>query len=501
MKESEIIASGTFGCVSRPSLKCKNMKNINYSNKVSKMMNVIDADDEYNEFKKIVKIPGIDKYTMPMPIICKPELNEELVNNFKECPNERVYSNPKKLRLLILEDGGVDLIEIWEKGILHMFNFDQWKTFLNSIIKLFEGIEFFGKNNIIHHDVKLPNIVYNVNVGEFKFIDFGIMITKPDFISSSVSGVNELAKSWEYFPKEYSCGNYNAFKTEKCNKYNKNMSYDNFIKKVSDTFDMYCLCYALHAFFSTVEENEIVFKECNETEKNNILSLCKKLRLLLRKYYTDIQNREVSIKLIRESYIRLLKKHDLYTNKISKPTPEIVKIVKKNSAKRYVTTKKKCPENKVINPVTGRCITKKLKKSISDKMKMPCPEKKIRNPLTGRCVKAIIVNKKNGGSRGNDREGLYEEYMKTIMTYYKNDEVPETNEDDDEKYQTAVDEGYNIYLEKNKGRGKKKLSKDKWVVIVKGISERVPQGGRRTKKNSRKSKRSRKNTQINDKIM
>jgi hypothetical protein len=201
MKESEIIASGTFGCVSRPSLKCKNMKNINYSNKVSKMMNVIDADDEYNEFKKIVKIPGIDKYTMPMPIICKPELNEELVNNFKECPNERVYSNPKKLRLLILEDGGVDLIEIWEKGILHMFNFDQWKTFLNSIIKLFEGIEFFGKNNIIHHDVKLPNIVYNVNVGEFKFIDFGIMITKPDFISSSVSGVNELAKSWEYFPK------------------------------------------------------------------------------------------------------------------------------------------------------------------------------------------------------------------------------------------------------------------------------------------------------------
>ena len=123
---------------------------------------------------------------------------------------------------------------------------------------------------------------------------------------------------------------------------------------------------------------------------------------------------------------------------------------------------------------------------------MPCPEKKIRNPLTGRCVKAIIVNKKNGGSKGNDREGLYEEHKKTIMTYYKNDEVPETNEDDDKKYQTAVDEGYDIYVEKNKGR-RKKLSKDKWVMIVKGISESVTRGGkqkRRTKKNSRKANRS-----------
>ena len=47
--------------------------------------------------------------------------------------------------------------------------------------------------------------------------------------------------------------------------------------------------------------------------------------------------------------------------------------------KPEINIKKSCPEGKVINPKTGRCI-KKVEKKI-------CPEGKVINPKTGRCIK------------------------------------------------------------------------------------------------------------------
>ena len=42
---------------------------------------------------------------------------------------------------------------------------------------------------------------------------------------------------------------------------------------------------------------------------------------------------------------------------------------------------KKCPEGKILNPKTGRCIL--IKKPKSPKK---CPEGKVINPKTGRCI-------------------------------------------------------------------------------------------------------------------
>uniref|UniRef100_A0A6C0CH94 Helicase ATP-binding domain-containing protein n=1 Tax=viral metagenome TaxID=1070528 RepID=A0A6C0CH94_9ZZZZ len=47
----------------------------------------------------------------------------------------------------------------------------------------------------------------------------------------------------------------------------------------------------------------------------------------------------------------------------------------------YKKKKKECPEGKVLNPKTGRCI--KIKKE----KKKECPEGKVLNPKTGRCIK------------------------------------------------------------------------------------------------------------------
>jgi hypothetical protein len=60
---------------------------------------------------------------------------------------------------------------------------------------------------------------------------------------------------------------------------------------------------------------------------------------------------------------------------------------------------KKCPEGKILNPKTGRCILiKKNKTTFKNLPKLPkspkkCPEGKVLNPKTGRCI--LIKNIKS----------------------------------------------------------------------------------------------------------
>jgi len=74
------------------------------------------------------------------------------------------------------------------------------------------------------------------------------------------------------------------------------------------------------------------------------------------------------------------------------------------SSKRIMKLRKPCPEGKVINPLTNRCIKIKtinkvrknpLSKPENTKIKPPkvCPEGKVINPKTGRCIKIKTIDK------------------------------------------------------------------------------------------------------------
>ena len=52
---SIVIGEGAAGCVHKPSLECKNKK-IDYKNKVSKLMDIDNANDELDEYKLISKL-------------------------------------------------------------------------------------------------------------------------------------------------------------------------------------------------------------------------------------------------------------------------------------------------------------------------------------------------------------------------------------------------------------------------------------------------------------
>jgi hypothetical protein len=71
---------------------------------------------------------------------------------------------------------------------------------------------------------------------------------------------------------------------------------------------------------------------------------------------------------------------------IKKPDKTISKTpiyISYNSKKKSLD----CPEGKIRNPITGRCIKDKTKIENNIKKSLDCPEGKIRNPITGRCIK------------------------------------------------------------------------------------------------------------------
>ena len=91
-------------------------------------------------------------------------------------------------------------------------------------------------------------------------------------------------------------------------------------------------------------------------------------------------------------YVRKDADHNTSMETIIK-SPVVVKSIIKSPVKSTIvkSTKipKKCPEGKVLNPITGRCIMIKNAKVVTNKpLKHPkkCPEGKVLNPITGRCI-------------------------------------------------------------------------------------------------------------------
>ena len=208
-KGGEAFASGGFGCVFRPALKCK-MANEREPNKISKLMTSENALDEYNEIvelKKILnKIPNYTKYFIIDGLtICKPEkLSDSDLQNFKKCtalPKDNITvsninSSLDKLLLINIPDGGEDLGDI----IYKHRNYKQFVEINKSLIQLLlHGIIPMNKLNIYHSDIKDSNILISRKNGVIfaKLIDWGLTVIynpKKD---------TEIPRNWKNRPFQY----------------------------------------------------------------------------------------------------------------------------------------------------------------------------------------------------------------------------------------------------------------------------------------------------------
>ena len=213
------VAEGTYGCVYRPPIKCKN--GIKYTTgKVSKLMTRRAAKKEVTEYKLISKADKQQKYYTGPPISCevdpadaKKEMTPGECKLFTENPNISDYE------LLIYNDGGFDLDKFVKTQLdKYLANNPRGQTdlfFLNAF-NLFAGIKLFLENDILHHDVKPQNIVFDPKTYRFNFIDFGLAEKKSKLVNEIINETNKESFHWSY-PMEF------GFLNSKCVCYFKDM--------------------------------------------------------------------------------------------------------------------------------------------------------------------------------------------------------------------------------------------------------------------------------------
>lgn len=189
MKAGKTIASGGFGCVFRPSLKCK-LANEREPDKISKLMTSKHALAEYNEvtiLKNILdKIPNYTNYFIIDGFtICQPDklTNADLID-FKKCsalPKDNItFSNINKsldkLLLVNIPDGG----EAMDDFIYKHSTYQEIIEINKSVIDLFVyGIIPMNKLNVYHSDIKDSNILISRNKDDSlhaKLIDWGLTV-------------------------------------------------------------------------------------------------------------------------------------------------------------------------------------------------------------------------------------------------------------------------------------------------------------------------------------
>ena len=191
-KGGKVIASGGFGCIFNPALKCKN-KDKRQEDSITKLMKKKHTKREYDSIMKFKKLlDGIPNYSNYFLIdgfsTCDPDtLNKEDLENFnKKCSalkkmdltEKNVNSSLDKLTALNMPYGGVDVGNYIESVKL---DFGKMVTLNNSLINLLvNGIVPMNKTGVLHCDIKEANIlVKEEKHGELmtRIIDWGLSTT------------------------------------------------------------------------------------------------------------------------------------------------------------------------------------------------------------------------------------------------------------------------------------------------------------------------------------
>jgi hypothetical protein len=185
-KGGKVIASGGFGCVFNPPLRCKGKER--QKNKVSKLMTERHVLSEYNEINQIKKIletiPNYKDYFLVDDIsICEPEkLDSEDLKDFKKkctaLPKKKINENNvndnlDKLMVLNMPYGGIQINDY----IYDIKNYKQLVVINNQLINLLKnGIIPMNKKYVYHTDVKNSNVLISSNNSDVKtrLIDWGI---------------------------------------------------------------------------------------------------------------------------------------------------------------------------------------------------------------------------------------------------------------------------------------------------------------------------------------
>jgi serine/threonine protein kinase len=210
-KGGKVLASGGYGCVFEPALKCLGQTKRD-PNKISKLMTEKYAQQEYDEIQSIKdKLDSIDNYTdyflLYDATICKPAklTTADLTEFTSKCtalPKNKITkaninSHLDDLMSLNMPHGGKPVDDyIYENGTF--MKLYQVNDVMMKLLK--KGILEMNKKHIFHNDIKDSNILIDSsNPDELKarLIDWGLSTHYTPFKK------HPFPKSWRNRPLQY----------------------------------------------------------------------------------------------------------------------------------------------------------------------------------------------------------------------------------------------------------------------------------------------------------
>ena len=204
----KVIGSGGFGCVFRPALQCQKHQQPG-RNIVSKMLIQKDAFKEMQEVKSFRKtlqeIPNYQNYFIFPEDSCVPKhLSksdlEDFTENCKTMKQRRnidesnINRNLKNLRIIQLQDGGVDMDHYFTYRALSSQTFPLINKRLQTL--LIKGIIPMNQKRVYHMDIKSSNVMIADDTKP-RVIDWGLSrkITNNDKIPDSHENLVKIFKN------------------------------------------------------------------------------------------------------------------------------------------------------------------------------------------------------------------------------------------------------------------------------------------------------------------
>ena len=188
-KGGKVIASGGYGCVFNPALKCEGSSN-REKKKISKLMTARHATQEYEEInnikEKLDKIPSYEDYFLLYDAtLCKPaKLTASDLADFNDkcsaLPKDNITKKDINSKLdqvmsLNMPDGGIPVDDyIYSNG-----SFQKIYYLHNKLVNLLKhGIIPMNKHNIYHSDIKDSNVLVDNKENNLKtrLIDWGLAV-------------------------------------------------------------------------------------------------------------------------------------------------------------------------------------------------------------------------------------------------------------------------------------------------------------------------------------
>lgn len=456
MSTQKLIGKGTYGCVYRPQFPCKGEKI--QTGKVSKVMKKEHAKDEIDEMKRIDKIDGEYEFHLSTPKLCDfDELTMKQKKQLQGCSNLRLewvrqkdipmVLKDKDIKLLQLDDGGITLSTIIDN--LNTDPVQLTKTFIYEMMvsfePLFKGLAKLNEKRFVHFDIKPDNVVYNTLDEKMKFIDWGLSgsfskIAKSDFancrmywvlpseclfLCKSVFKQLDLAsnayndETRDYYLKEISKTMSTTYKKSYSSVFDKRYAHDSLYQTTIDMRELREYARLFKVMGKTEFKNSLIASldtfsvglilahmlvyMTNKRFAFNAESMLYKLRKSPKKatpdglkVFKEIHN--IVSGMLQPRFTMRTKPKELYTQLQDFYDKHKSGIIEKEVDTTREDHTKECPEGKILNPKTNRCVNlsgkigKELKQEriVEELRKIEdgdCPEDKVRNPRTGRCVK------------------------------------------------------------------------------------------------------------------